>query len=72
MIAIDHEKCCWKDGKCVSSCCGSTKSKCDGCAEACPVGALERKNFVVFYSDKCIDCGACITACKHDAITSSS
>lgn len=69
MIAIDYEKCCWKDGKCVSSCCGSGTT-CEGCVEACPVGALERKKLVVFYPDKCVDCGACIDACKYDAITS--
>jgi NAD-dependent dihydropyrimidine dehydrogenase PreA subunit len=33
---------------------------------------LERKKTVVFYSDKCVDCGVCITACKYHAITSSS
>jgi NAD-dependent dihydropyrimidine dehydrogenase PreA subunit len=68
MIAIDYDKCCWKDGRCVSSCCGATATKCDGCVEACPAGALERKKTVVFYSDKCVDCGACITACKYNAI----
>ena len=69
MIVIDYEKCCWKDGKCISSCCSETK--CDGCVEACPAGALERKKSVVFYSDKCVDCGACIAACKYNAITNS-
>jgi Fe-S-cluster-containing hydrogenase component 2 len=39
--------------------------------EACPAGALERKKSVVFYSDKCVDCGACIAACKYNAITNS-
>ena len=38
MITIDYDKCCWKDGKCVSSCCDG---KCDGCVEACPTDALE-------------------------------
>ena len=47
MIVIDYDKCCWKDGKCVSSCCGE---KCDGCVEACPAGALERKDIVVLIS----------------------
>ncbi len=67
MIKIDYDKCCWKDGKCVSDCCGEN---CDGCVEACPVEALERKDIVVFYPDKCIDCGACIEACKYNAIKS--
>jgi Fe-S-cluster-containing hydrogenase component 2 len=65
MIAIDYGKCCWKDGRCVSCGCG----KCVGCAEACPAGALERQKTVVFYADKCVDCGACISACKYHAIS---
>jgi NAD-dependent dihydropyrimidine dehydrogenase PreA subunit len=65
MISIDYDRCCWKDGKCVSSCCDE---KCDGCVEVCPVGALERQDIVVFDSDKCVDCGLCITACKYSAI----
>ena len=69
MIAIDYDKCCWKDGKCTSCSCGGA---CDGCVEACPAGALERQKRVVFYPDKCVDCGACIAACKYDAIKSSS
>ncbi len=69
MIVIGHDKCCWKDGKCVSSCCDG---KCDGCVEACPAGALERLKTVVFYPDKCVDRGACIEACKYKAITGSS
>jgi len=67
MIKIDYDKYCWKDSKCISSCCGET---CDGCVEVCPVGALERKSIVVFYADKCVDCGACIEACKYNAIKS--
>lgn len=69
MIKIDYNKCCWKDGKCVSSCCGDGKT-CEGCVEACPAGALERKDIVVFYPAKCVDCGACIDACKYEAIKS--
>jgi NAD-dependent dihydropyrimidine dehydrogenase PreA subunit len=65
MVIIDYDKCCWKNGKCVSSCCGE---KCDGCVEACPTGALERKDIVVFNADKCVDCGLCVTACKYNAI----
>lgn len=65
MIGIDYNKCCWKDGKCVSGCCGD---KCDGCVEACPAGALIRQDIVVFDPDKCIDCGLCVSACKYDAI----
>lgn len=65
MIEIDYDKCCWKDGKCVSCSCGGA---CDGCVEACPTGALKRQNIVVFNKDVCIDCGLCIPACKYDAI----
>jgi len=65
-IKIDYEKCCWKDGKCTSCSCGG---KCVGCVEVCAAGALKREDLVVFDKDKCIDCGACVNACKHDAIS---
>ena len=65
MITIDYDKCCWKDGKCTSGCCGT---KCDGCVEACPTGALQRQKLVIFDADKCVDCGVCIEACKYKAI----
>lgn len=68
MIAIDYDKCCWKDGKCTSCSCGGA---CEGCVEACPTGALKREKSVIFDADKCVDCGACIDACKHDAIKNS-
>lgn len=67
MIVIDYDKCCWKDGRCVSACCGNGKV-CEGCVEACPAGALKREKLVVFESDKCIECGLCVDACKHKAI----
>ena len=68
MIVIDYNKCCFKDGKCTTCSCNGA---CEGCVEVCPAGALERKRTVVFYSDKCVGCGACIAACKYNAITSS-
>lgn len=69
MIIIDYDKCCFKDGKCVTCDCSGA---CEGCVEVCPAGALERKDTLIFYPDKCIDCGACIRACKYNALESSS
>jgi NAD-dependent dihydropyrimidine dehydrogenase PreA subunit len=68
MIKISYKKCCWKNGKCISCSCGSSSEKCEGCVEACPVGALERKNKVIFHKEKCISCGACVSACSKGAI----
>ncbi|MFA6088837.1 MAG: 4Fe-4S binding protein [Candidatus Woesearchaeota archaeon] len=66
-IKIDYKKCCYKNGKCQECTC-KTGGKCDGCVEACPVGALVRKKIVEFNPKLCIDCGSCVPACKHDAI----
>jgi len=66
VVKIDYSKCCWKDGKCSSCACGGA---CKGCVEACPVGALKRKKLVVVDAKKCISCGACVSACKHNAIS---
>jgi len=68
-IKINYSKCCWKDGKCTSSCCGKSSKKCEGCVEACPNGALKRGKLVKVDNSKCISCGACISACKHGAIS---
>jgi NAD-dependent dihydropyrimidine dehydrogenase PreA subunit len=68
MIKVDYDKCCWKDGKCISCSCGGT---CEGCVEACPTGALQRGVIVTFDPGKCIDCGLCVTACEHGAIKNS-
>ncbi len=65
-IKIDQSKCCWKDGKCTSCSCGTA---CTGCVEACAMGAISREDTVKVDSDKCIDCGACISFCKHGAIS---
>ncbi len=65
MITIDYEKCCWKDGECVSCGCDGA---CKGCVEACPTNALERKNIVIFDPGKCINCNLCVAACKYGAI----
>ena len=65
-IKIDYELCCWKDGKCTSCSC---EGACEGCVEACPVEALKREDVLKIDHDKCIQCGACVTACKHKAIS---
>jgi len=66
IIKIDYEKCCWKDGKCISCSCGGA---CEGCVEACPTKALKRGDIVEIDKTKCTGCGVCIDACKHDAMS---
>ncbi|MFH1029825.1 MAG: 4Fe-4S binding protein [bacterium] len=65
-IKIDHNKCCWKKGKCDNSCCDGG---CSGCVEACPAGAITRDDVVKIDEAKCIGCGACVIVCKNDAIS---
>ena len=69
MIKIDYKKCCWKNERCTSACCASTAKKCEGCVEACLAGALKRGKSVTVDRKKCISCGACVSACKHGAIS---
>jgi ferredoxin len=66
MLKIDYKKCCWKDGKCSSCKCGKA---CVGCVEACPVNALKRGKKLLFDKSLCIECGACVTSCKHGALS---
>ncbi len=65
-IKIDYAKCCWQDGKCQSCACGGA---CVGCVEACPVEAISRQDVVKIDLSKCIECGACVSACKHEALS---
>jgi len=65
-IKIDYSKCCWQDGKCTSCSCGDA---CVGCVEVCPVQAIVRKERVEIDQDKCINCGSCVAACKHEALS---
>ncbi len=65
-IKIDYKKCCWKGGKCSSCSCGGA---CVGCVEACPANALTRKDKLTVDKKKCIECGACVAACKHNALS---
>ncbi|MBU1113234.1 MAG: 4Fe-4S binding protein [Candidatus Omnitrophica bacterium] len=65
-LKIDYEKCCWKDGRCISCGCGSD---CVGCVEACPSGALKRSKILEYSAENCTDCGLCIQACKYDALS---
>jgi pyruvate formate lyase activating enzyme len=65
-IKIDYKKCCWKNGKCSGCNCGKA---CVGCVEACPMGALSRKDKLILDKEKCVECGACVFACKHHAIS---
>jgi NAD-dependent dihydropyrimidine dehydrogenase PreA subunit len=67
-IVIDYDKCCWKDGSCVSCGCSGGSKGCEGCVEACPVDALERKKILEINEDLCINCGACVVACEKGAI----
>jgi len=65
-IKIDYKKCCWKEGKCTSCTCGGA---CTGCVEVCPAKALKRGKKLEIDRSKCIECGVCVSACKHDALS---
>lgn len=65
-IKVDFEKCCWRDGACQQCSCGGA---CTGCAEVCPVQAITREDVIKIDLEKCIDCGACVSACKYMALS---
>jgi Fe-S-cluster-containing hydrogenase component 2 len=64
-IQIDYEKCCWKNGSCQNCSCGSG---CVGCVEVCPVQAISRGDKVEIDESMCLNCGVCVSACKHGAL----
>ena len=64
-IKIDYDKCCFKNGQCISCSCGGA---CNGCVEVCSTGALTREQMVEYDQTKCIDCGSCVEACQYQAI----
>ncbi|MFA5188658.1 MAG: 4Fe-4S binding protein [Patescibacteria group bacterium] len=65
-IIVNYEKCCWKDGKCTGCSCGGT---CVGCVEICANQAITREDIVKIDKSACTECGACIAACKHGALS---
>lgn len=65
-VKIDYKKCCWKNGKCTSCDCNGA---CNGCVEACSMGALKRGKKLIVDPKKCINCGVCVTACKNNALS---
>ena len=69
MIVVDYSKCCWKNGSCEKCSCGSSSTKCVGCVEACPVGAIKRKKKVEIDKKLCTSCGACVKACPKKALS---
>lgn len=42
---------------------------CGACADACPCGAIEVKDFAVVNEGECAGCGTCVDACPAEAIT---
>ena len=56
-------------GKFVSIVCHACRDE-RACAEACPSGALEKRQGggVIFHSEKCIGCRKCETACVVKAV----
>ena len=65
-IKIDYSKCCWKNGGCQECDCGSG---CEGCVEVCPVQAINRGEKVEIDQSVCLNCGVCVSACKHGALS---
>jgi Fe-S-cluster-containing hydrogenase component 2 len=64
-VNIDTSKCCLSSEDCECGCCNED-TRC--CIDACPVEAIHKKDAITIDTDKCIDCGICVTVCPKDAI----
>ncbi|MDR2873362.1 MAG: 4Fe-4S binding protein [Methanobrevibacter sp.] len=42
--------------------------KCGACADACPLGLIEKQGFKIIIKDECNKCGVCLEICPLAAI----
>src|SRR5690606_13087476 len=58
---IFPERCLWQR---------HTGATCENCMQACPTAAIQVENRVVtFDAERCLGCGACLTACPVECFT---